>query len=135
MLQLISMFIFLDNSIVITGWGDLDTEYIDEVEVYDQAFCHSRCHEVIGWYNFAFSSLSHIQIGNCWKTRPLPCSLSLWIQVSIFLCAMAESKTKLESLREWVVDHKLRTVGKFLFIYFLIFHPSMSNFLYVLTAF
>ncbi|KAM3704779.1 hypothetical protein ACJW31_03G031300 [Castanea mollissima] len=24
---------------------------------------------------------------------------------------MAESKTKLESLREWVVDHKLRTVG------------------------
>ncbi|KAK7827578.1 hypothetical protein CFP56_030993 [Quercus suber] len=23
---------------------------------------------------------------------------------------MAESKTKLESLREWVVDHKLRTV-------------------------
>ncbi|XWS64511.1 hypothetical protein CRYUN_Cryun05aG0010200 [Craigia yunnanensis] len=24
---------------------------------------------------------------------------------------MAESKSKIESLREWVVDHKLRTVG------------------------
>ncbi|KAK8589255.1 hypothetical protein V6N12_023657 [Hibiscus sabdariffa] len=31
---------------------------------------------------------------------------------------MVEPKSKIESIREWVVDHKLRTVGNFLLLQF-----------------
>lgn len=31
---------------------------------------------------------------------------------------MAEHKSKLESVREWVVENKLRTVGNFIYFFF-----------------
>ena len=40
--------------------------------------------------------------------------LSLWNIVSLSKVTMSEAKTQIESIRKWVVEHKLRTVGNFL---------------------
>jgi len=46
----------------------------------------------------------------------IPFTLTLSLSLSLSLSTMSEAKTQIESLRTWVVEHKLRTVGKFLSI-------------------
>lgn len=53
-------------------------------------------------------------------------SLVPLIPLSSQNAAMADAKTQIESMRKWVIEHKLRTVGKFIIFYTLFFVVRFS---------
>lgn len=40
---------------------------------------------------------------------------------------MGEEKGRLESMREWLVEHKLRAVGKYVFIFPLLYDVMLQD--------